>query len=79
MGYPTPVTQKHWMAVGVVGSGLVAMTTIALFASGKKAEGLTLALISGLLGTTFAAARVLNEDGASSAKPPVTLDPASLL
>jgi hypothetical protein len=62
------MTRQHWLALAVVGSGLTGLTAMGLFAKGRREEALALALTSGLLSTTFAAARVL---GAADAAPSV--------
>jgi hypothetical protein len=54
------VTERHWLALGVVGAGAVGLTTLYLFAKGRTQEALALSVATTLTSTVFAAARVLS-------------------
>lgn len=70
------MTSRHWLALAIVGSGIVSLGSMALYAKGKREEAFALAFTSGILSTVFSAARVLNEDNPAPSWHPAPPSPA---
>lgn len=63
------MTSKHWMAIGVLGAGGVALLSAYLYARGRHHEAFALAVSSTITSTVFAAARILSEDEVKTVYP----------
>jgi len=58
------MTQRQWLAVGVLGSGLLGVGVMALFATGRPKDAYAIAGAAALTSVILAAGRVLSGDEA---------------
>ena len=55
------LTERHWLAIGVLGAGAIGILSTYLFIKGKRTEAFVLGTAATLTSTNFAAAKVLQE------------------
>ena len=55
------LSERHWLAIGVLGAGAIGILSTYLYVKGKRTEAFVLGTAATLTSTIFAAAKVLQE------------------